>query len=97
MRRLRTILGIPYFKFLKRESRERGSDVSRADFARMQREALENYLIGLIRAVVGISLWSLFLIPDISADVPPHVESPHWFLGNFRALHLPCQVWRRTV
>jgi phospholipase D1/2 len=55
MRRLRTILGIPYFKFLKRESRERGSDVSRADFARMQREALENYLIGLIRAVVGTS------------------------------------------
>ncbi|KAF8500767.1 phospholipase D [Russula emetica] len=43
---------IPYFKFLKKESRERGSDVSRADFARLQREALENYLIDLIRAVM---------------------------------------------
>ena len=40
--------GIPYFNFLK----ERSSDFSRADFARAQRESLENYLIGLIRAVV---------------------------------------------
>ncbi|CCL98409.1 uncharacterized protein FIBRA_00406 [Fibroporia radiculosa] len=39
---------LPYFKFLK----ERGKDVGRADFARLQREALENYLIGLIRAVM---------------------------------------------
>lgn len=39
---------LPYFKFLK----ERGNDVGRADFARLQRETLENYLIGLIRAVV---------------------------------------------
>lgn len=42
-------VGLPYFKFLK----ERGRDVGRADFARLQREALENYLIGLIRAVVS--------------------------------------------
>lgn len=42
-------LGLPYFKFLK----ELGRDVGRADFARLQREALENYLIGLIRAVVS--------------------------------------------
>jgi len=48
------IIGIPYFKFLKRESREGGRDVGRAEFARLQREALENYLISLIRAVVGI-------------------------------------------
>ncbi|KAI9061357.1 phospholipase D [Trametes sanguinea] len=39
---------LPYFKFLK----ERGTDVGRADFARLQRETLENYLIGLIRAVM---------------------------------------------
>ncbi|KAI0324905.1 phospholipase D [Cubamyces sp. BRFM 1775] len=39
---------LPYFKFLK----ERGNDVGRADFARLQRETLENYLIGLIRAVM---------------------------------------------
>ncbi|KAF8272777.1 hypothetical protein EI94DRAFT_1717370 [Lactarius quietus] len=43
---------IPYFKFLKKESRERGGDVGRADFARLQREGLENYLINLIRAVM---------------------------------------------
>jgi phospholipase D1/2 len=42
------VLGLPYFKFLKREGRE----VGQADFARMQREVLENYLIDLIRAVV---------------------------------------------
>ena len=44
----RSFPGIPYFNFLK----ERSSDFSRADFARLQRESLENYLIGLIRAVV---------------------------------------------
>ncbi|TFY61284.1 hypothetical protein EVJ58_g4602 [Rhodofomes roseus] len=42
------MMSLPYFKFLK----ERGRDVGRADFARMQREALENYLIGLVRAVM---------------------------------------------
>jgi hypothetical protein len=52
IQRLRSIPGIPYFKFLKKESRERGGDVSRANFALLQREALENYLIDLIRAVV---------------------------------------------
>lgn len=46
--------GLPYFKFLKREGKEDGRDVSRADFVVMQREALENYLRGLIRAVVRI-------------------------------------------
>ena len=45
--------GIPYFKFLKKESRERGGDVGRPEFARLQREVLENYLINLIRAVAG--------------------------------------------
>jgi phospholipase D1/2 len=39
---------LPYFKFLK----EKGDRVGNADFARLQREALENYLIELIRAVV---------------------------------------------
>ncbi|RDB18070.1 Phospholipase D1 [Hypsizygus marmoreus] len=38
----------PYFKFLKKEGRELGQ----ADFARLQRESLENYLIELIRAVM---------------------------------------------
>jgi hypothetical protein len=41
-------IGLPYFNFLK----ERSGDFSRAEFARLQREALENYLIGLMRAVV---------------------------------------------
>ncbi|TFK40629.1 hypothetical protein BDQ12DRAFT_679780 [Crucibulum laeve] len=43
---------LPYFKFLKKEGREKGDHVGRADFARLQREALENYLISLIRAVM---------------------------------------------
>ena len=43
-------LGLPYLKFLRRESG--GSHVRDADFARLQREALEDYLISLIRAVV---------------------------------------------
>ena len=42
--------GIPYLKFLKKESYD--GEVGQAEFARMQREALENYLIGVIRAVV---------------------------------------------
>lgn len=39
--------GLPYFNFLKM-----GSGGAHADFALAQREALENYLIKLIRAVV---------------------------------------------
>ncbi|EPQ51020.1 phospholipase D [Gloeophyllum trabeum ATCC 11539] len=39
---------LPYFKFL----RTQGHEVGRAEFARMQRQSLENYLIGLIRAVM---------------------------------------------
>ena len=46
--------GLPYFKFLKKQNRERGRDkLGRPEFARLQREALENYLIGLVRAVVS--------------------------------------------
>ncbi|KAJ7645486.1 phospholipase D [Mycena polygramma] len=39
---------IPYFKFLKKEDKE----IGQKDFARMQRENLETYLINLIRAVM---------------------------------------------
>ncbi|KAJ7043969.1 phospholipase D [Mycena alexandri] len=39
---------LPYFKFLKKEDKELGQK----DFARMQRESLETYLISLIRAVM---------------------------------------------
>ncbi|KAG6810808.1 hypothetical protein H0H92_010252 [Tricholoma furcatifolium] len=39
---------LPYLKFLKKEGRE----IGQADFARLQRESLENYLIELIRAVM---------------------------------------------
>ncbi|KAF8840775.1 phospholipase D [Paxillus ammoniavirescens] len=41
---------LPYFKFLKRESS--GGQVRRTDFALLQRQALEDYLINLIRAVM---------------------------------------------
>jgi phospholipase D1/2 len=36
-----------------RMKREKGSTAARAEFAKMQRQALENYIIGLIRAVVS--------------------------------------------
>ncbi|KAJ7163385.1 phospholipase D [Mycena filopes] len=39
---------LPYFKFLKKEDK----DIGAKDFARMQRESLETYLISLIRAVM---------------------------------------------
>ena len=48
-------LGLPYLKFLKKEGREKGNKVGHAEFARMQREVLESYLVGLIRAVVKYS------------------------------------------
>ncbi|KAI6114007.1 phospholipase D [Pisolithus sp. B1] len=44
------LTSLPYLKFLKRQSSRNA--VSRADFARLQREALENYLLSLIRAVM---------------------------------------------
>lgn len=44
--------GIPLFNILKKEAREKGNSAGRAEFARQQREALENYLIGLIKAVI---------------------------------------------
>ncbi|KAF8895434.1 hypothetical protein BD779DRAFT_1619102 [Infundibulicybe gibba] len=43
---------LPYFKFLKKEGKEKGDRVGQADFARLQRESLEDYLINLIRAVM---------------------------------------------
>ena len=53
-------IGLPYLKFLKKEGREKGKKVGHAEFARMQREVLENYLVGLIRAVVICSPSSIF-------------------------------------
>ncbi|EIN12579.1 phospholipase D [Punctularia strigosozonata HHB-11173 SS5] len=43
---------LPYFKWLRANARERGADVDRSEFARMQRGLLEDYLLGLIRAVM---------------------------------------------
>ncbi|KAJ3730986.1 phospholipase D [Lentinula guzmanii] len=43
---------LPYFKFLLKEGREKGTQIGHTDFARLQREALENYLLDLIRAVM---------------------------------------------
>ena len=64
--------------FLKRQRHERGRDeLGRPEFARLQREALENYLVGLIRAVVRLFLHILpsihLYIPII--DVPPDFKS----------------------
>jgi phospholipase D1/2 len=46
-------LGLPYFKFL---SREKGDQIAQSDFARLQRAALEEYLIRLIKAVVSLDI-----------------------------------------
>jgi phospholipase D1/2 len=42
--------GIHYYNLLKTE---RGDKITKADFARLQREGLESYFIELIRAVVS--------------------------------------------
>ena len=54
--------------------------MSRADFARMQREALENYLINLIRTVVSYALSRNFvhLTDPLSPDVSPFFKSTRW-------------------
>jgi phospholipase D1/2 len=49
---LTTLVGLPYFKFLRKEASHDGEKMGRQEFARIQREVLENYLIDLIRAVV---------------------------------------------
>jgi phospholipase D1/2 len=70
-------LGLPYLKFLKKG----GARVSRADFARMQREALENYLINLIRTVVShvLSRNFVYIRPTpLSPDVSPFFKSTRW-------------------
>ncbi|KAG7443153.1 phospholipase D [Guyanagaster necrorhizus] len=71
---------LPYFKFLQKEGREKGNQVGHADFARLQREALENYLLDLIRAVMfhpaanrlasflEISALSMYLSPSGGAQ-----------------------------
>ncbi|TIA70455.1 hypothetical protein E3P92_03085 [Wallemia ichthyophaga] len=43
---------LPYFNLLKREGRLKGKELSKSDFARMQRDSLQNYLIDLIRATM---------------------------------------------
>ena len=70
-------IGLPYLKFLKKG----GAKVSRADFARMQREALENYLINLIRTVVRhvLSRNFVYIRPTpLSPDVSPFFKSTGW-------------------
>ncbi|TIA88119.1 hypothetical protein E3P99_02758 [Wallemia hederae] len=43
---------LPYFNLLKREGRLKGRELSKSDFARMQRDSLQNYLIDLIRTTM---------------------------------------------
>ena len=61
-------LGLPYLKFLKKEGREKGNKVGHAEFTRMQREVLENYLVGLIRAVVIPFPSPIYLEPQSLSD-----------------------------
>lgn len=69
--------GLPYFKFLKKEGKEKGNDVGQADFARMQREALENYLLDLIRSVVRFNgLRDLKSLHSIRCSIQPRIVLP---------------------
>jgi len=69
--------GLHYYKFLKKE---RGDKVSKADFARLQRERLEAYFIKLIRAVVrnfrGLVGMILFKYSDVPTIRKPSVHLP---------------------
>jgi phospholipase D1/2 len=52
---------LPYFNVLKKEGRAKGEgEIGKAEFARMQREAIETYLLKLIRATVRQFLRQLF-------------------------------------
>ena len=76
-------LGLPYLKFLKKEGRERGGKVGHAEFARMQRDALENYLVGLIRAVVISFFPFIYPAPDYwYLDVSLNGEQTGCLPGN---------------
>lgn len=63
---------IPYFNKLVRESKERGGNVpGKAEFAKSQRESLEDYLLRLIRSVVCPSCCNLTtLLLTAFTDVP---------------------------
>jgi len=92
-------VGLPYFKFLKKESREKGGEVGRVEFARMQREALENYLIGMIRAIVSNKIHPLFQESLFTRfeDVSSCSESPRWILGDKCTFYLTRTVRRYTI
>jgi len=71
------IKGLHYYKFLKKE---RGDKVTKADFARLQRESLEAYFIKLIRAVVrnfrGLVAVILFEYLDVPTFRKPSMHLP---------------------
>jgi phospholipase D1/2 len=50
---------IPYLKFLNEKS---GSKIGKAEFARLQREQMENYLVDLIRVVVSAHSFNVFCL-----------------------------------
>lgn len=76
-----------------RMKREKGSMAARAEFAKMQRQALENYIVGLIRAVVSI-LFLLYNYLDIFVRCLRQVPIASLAFWKF----LPCQsLWRIVV
>jgi phospholipase D1/2 len=75
------LLGLPYLKFLRKD---KDNKVGLADFARMQRKVLENYLTDLIRAVVcpfELFRYDQYLCCFLS-DVPSIIEPTRWFPGD---------------
>ena len=71
-------VSIPYYNFLKKERSEKGGTVpGKAEFAKMQREAMETYLLKLVRAVVS-KITLLYWWPRLicsTVDVPTRSES----------------------
>ena len=95
---LTTFLGLPYLKFLKKEGREKGNKVGHAEFTRMQREVLENYLVGLIRAVVtSFSPFTYFKANLRFLDVSFDGEQVGCLPGNQRSFDQPRSIRRRSV
>ena len=91
-------LGLPYLKFLKKEGREKGNKVGHAEFTRMQREVLENYLVGLIRAVVMCFPPPIYPKTNSSRlDVSLDSEPVGCLSGNQRSFYHPRSIWRRSV
>ena len=63
-------IGIPYLKKLGGRDGAREKAMGKVEYAQASRDALQHYLVGLIRAVV-----SKVIRTSLSSDFPARVES----------------------